>query len=318
MAFGQSNSSTVNQGTVSSTENSQATVTQTGQDNNSTVGQQYGQYHEAIVEQVGDDNLNDLYQDNTNTFADIDQKGDDNVSDVYQRSRKFIFGGADVSTVDLDQIGDDNVADVRQDAGSPSGQTKTNQATIQQEGNENEVVLEQNRSSFGTSNPSSNKAEISQAGYRNYTDASQDGRGHGLEESTTGDDNNLESTQTGRFQFLRASVSGNLNEIYSTQADAANRTFLSIDGDNNAFTQDQSGSSNGVGASITGSGNDVDVTQSGSGLKVVKDGSKFFQEDGILIDGSNNTVSIGQTGSMHRANVDVVGSNNSATITQSN
>jgi hypothetical protein len=295
---------------------SEASITQDGDANTGDITQQYGQYHEAMLEQVGDRNSATLTQDNTNTHADLYQEGDGNTIMAFQRSR--LFGGPGVSITDLevDQIGNGNFVDVDMDAESPTGESKTNVADLDQEGDRNTIMLEQDRSDVASNAGNGlNSATISQVGNGNYTNASQDGRGHALEQSVMGDRNDLYSTQTGRFAYLNLEVDGDGNWMMSTQSDGGNRAFFDLMGDRNTVTLDQSSNGNQVGATITGSANDINVLQSGSSNRVIGPGKAFTQQ-GIVVDGNRNMVDVDQLSSGNHGVVSIHGDGNMAVIDQ--
>lgn len=324
MSFGQDNTATTTQSGNTNdididqtiTKMSNIDIIQDGDGNRSDITQQYGQYHEALIEQVGDENRAFLTQDNTNTFANIYQEGDRNIMNAtLQRSRLFVGPGNVASSLDVDQIGNANVVRVEMDAESPDGQSETNNATIYQEGYRNRTVLSQYRPDFAGVSTNSNNADLSQVGNDNRTNASQDGRGHLINQSVEGNDNVVISEQIGRFQKLVLNTEGDDNVVNSLQDDAANIAYFDFNGDGNRLNMDQIGT-NRVGGQVLGNFNTLNIEQNGSGNYIVAPGGAPYLKDGILVEGHNNVVNISQMTDDNTANISITGNGNTENISQ--
>lgn len=338
-AFAQSNDASISQ----TANSSDAAVTQTGADNSADVTQQFGQYHEATVEQVGDNNNLDLVQDNTNTFASIEQLGDGNMASIFQRSRLFV-GPANIgASIELTQDGSGNVADIRQDAEAGAGGSATNMLSALQSGNDNYLFVDQNRD-LG---PGYNSADVEQRGDENIASVTQDGESNSvlIEQGVYGGatssiadftqmgngnyfetkqvrsvGNSVVGTQTGDDNYYRASVRGEDNTVTMDMDGDANRGSWAISSlgwphqpTGNTLSIDVEGSDNYSTGSIAGDYNTVSVVQEGLGNRL---GTSWYTTDGVSISGDLNSASVMQTSDFNTASVSIAGNSNTATITQ--
>ncbi|WP_165779083.1 hypothetical protein [Rhodohalobacter barkolensis] len=205
---------------------------------------------------------------------------------------------------------------------------QSNEATIDQEGEDHEAMIEQigfsNMAYVDQTDGGSNgdaTADISQEGDNNYVNILQRAFFGFPDESVAtitqiGDNNRIEGTsETSAFYqnqpggILDVSMVGNDNLLYSLRGEAQknnNEFFLDIIGSDNTVGMEQE---SGIGdVDIEGDLNSVMLSQLGN--------NSAFNTAMVDIMGNENGVSVTQTMDSNSAVVNVTGSFNSATITQ--
>ena len=321
-------------------QSNDATVGQTGNDNDATVEQTNAGSNSATVTQDGDENRVDLTQRNYGASgsagheATISQDGDRNEADILSQ------GGVGVNTVSLEQIGTGNYSQIDQFWGS-------NDAAVTQDGSDNDVLIS-HRGTFDS------EASVTQIGSENDADILDGGQGTGPNTGTSssiyqsGDNNIATITQFADDNSASSWVSGNDNEVLQTQSSADNGQRVEITGDNNVYTVDQevgsgnrlyvnsrgtgpgdnssyaydsdftatqSGSNNLVSGSMGGTNNSLTITQMGDN-NMVSGGLGLWDAAGFTIEGSNNVAVIDQQSNGNSAVLSTMGDGNTATITQ--
>ncbi|WP_103027965.1 curlin repeat-containing protein [Salinibacter altiplanensis] len=304
MAFGQvNNEAYVDQ----SSDDGQATVTQTGASNFTDVEQDVKS--KAAITQAGDNNdVLDLNQTNSggadgfNNTALVDQVGDGNVlggatsfgsTDDIARQRSTFFAS---TSLDLDQIGDFHRTNLFQ-----QGETT---AEIEQRNSGDKTADQGNTATVIQQDGGDTYLDLLQAGLRNESKVVQGGGSNSAEIYVTGNGNEADAEQE-----------GGLNELYLNMEDAAGTVGFDS---GNTVDVDQTGGSGLVDAGVDGDFNTVTVTQSGLGNTVDGSSSGVGQADGLFVDGNNNTVTVTQSSDNNQATIETVGNNNTATVTQQN
>jgi len=248
-------------------QNNDATVDQTGNDNQATATQS-GSDNDAEIEQVGNDNDGTITQNNLNNSGTILQTGDNNTATSDQDGEKndgFILQGwddksvTDGNEVSLTQSGYANRSDVFQFYG------EDNEATVTQSGQENDArVMQGWFVPFDAVNR--NVASIDQQSSNNDSRIFQ----------YNGDDNEAIVNQSiGDYNNGQISQ-GYLWNVHDVQISEANFNYGRIDqlgGDNNATVMQ------------LGDHNSFELVQNGSGNVVgeegrVSQGAKWFIQDG--------------------------------------
>lgn len=322
-AFAQSNSAYVNQevddsevtveqiGTENKAEADQILgndnmlidIFQDGASNDADVTQQYGQWHEAQIDQVGSGNEVDLTQDNTSTLATINQDGADNKANVFQRNYRFEFGG-NSSSVGINQTGDNNESWVDSDGfgnnvsitqGSTSTPSDGQYATVDQDGSDNESTIEQ----YG--NGGATHTQIQNGSNNDANASSQWGSSTGLQEQY-GSDNNSIIRQNG-YHSATTIQDGENNYSWLRQGSGNSTADFEQTGDDNQVNADQAGSNNMMTVDQTGSGNTA--------------GTIGFSNRGLFQYGDNNTIQLNQIDNFNSAFVKQDGNMNQTTINQS-
>jgi len=302
---GESNQATIKQrqGFNGGTTPTEHTIDQIG-DLNEASFTAFNGGHEGSILQEGDRNQAQGVQANGGSMIDIRQLSNDN----WARARQF--NGPSGSMIDIEQRdGDFNRADVLQ-------RGPDNTATIRQAGNENDVMATQEGSFNGV------LVELGVFGGAdlNNVDFSQNGNGNYLEtKQVRATGNNVVGSQAGDDNFFRVGIRGERNDVNVSTTGDGNRgswgfteSFPELSEDN-TFTLTQNGSYNITSGEITGDNNTITLLQSANNNAI---GSTWFAEDGVVVEGDFNTVSISQLSNANQAFVNVAGNSNTATITQ--
>lgn len=275
-------------------------IDQQGSENDADVTQQFGQWHEAQIDQAGTGNEVNLTQDNTSTLADVSQEGTGNSADIYQRNYRFEFGTYS-SRVDVDQIGDNN------------------EALVSSDGFGNNVSIEQGsdtRASDGqyasvTQNGSDNEATINQFG-RGGADHTQiqDGEGNkAIADNQWGSsDGYQEQVGTDNYSLIRQNGSHDASVV---QHGDDNYSWIRQSAFSSDATFTQTGDNNQINADQRGVGSEMTIEQTGNGNTA---GTAGFTNKGIFQIGDGNSLDLTQTGDNNSAFVDQRGDNHSATI----
>jgi hypothetical protein len=216
----------------------------------------------------------------------------------------FTAGSAFAQSNDasIDQVGDDHDATISQtgatntayveqtaDAGREGADVGT--ATVTQTGDENYVNLRQ-RSFYGDS-----EATITQLGSGN---------------SVRGTSESSEFLQNHGLNVVDVMMAGDDNTLYSLASEAQKNV--------NTFLLDILGNENTVGMKQHFGNGDVDIDGDANTVTLSQHANNNLNAHSAIVDilGSENMIDVSQTGYSQTATVDVTGSFNTSTVTQSN
>lgn len=246
----------------------------------------------AEVEQVGDYNYADTYQDGNDSLLFVAQTGDDNEAIVEQSG---VGPGGRRAVAVVIQTGNGNFSDSVQHA-------RASELTVTQTGDDNESNILQRFSA------SRSTAYVEQVGNRNASDIDQ-----GDSSTPTFDPNFADVTQTGDDNGALITQSGDdaRNDASITQLTNGNTAEINQTGSRNTtiiFVSDALGASGDNNSTITQSGNRnmANVTQDGD-----------LSDSMIIQSGNRNEATVlAQAGSGHTSLIDQSGNRNDALITQ--
>ena len=238
----------------------------------------FAQNNNASIDQTND--LND---------ATVTQTGMQNQTNIVQSTEASIIGGPDSYTeANVEQTGDQNAVDLDQDAFYGFSDV-----TINQEGDENYAgLLTQNGGGHANINMDGNGNWLS--GLNGLSQAVQKNNNNNFYLDVMGDDNGVQMNQEGAHADVILEGSGN---------------FVKLRQKNSGYTTVHTALIN-----VNGGENNINVDQSALDENV--GGTNNYTDINLLNNSSMNSVTVGQYGSHHIADVTVDGSSNTATITQ--
>lgn len=347
MAFAQNNDATVDQ----TGNDHEASISQMGQMNEAYLDQTDGGGGSsgdatADIEQDGEGNYVNLSQRAFYGFPDeshatIVQVGDNNSVEGTSGSEAF-YQNQPGGVLDVTMVGDKNTLySLRTEA-----QKNGNEFLLGITGDENMVGIEQENASgdvditgdgndvtlsqfaYGAAfNPAEyNEATVDQFGDDNTADIHQRGVDNSASQWVAGNTNTVTQTQHSSDNSQRVEIEGDYNTYTVTQEGGTlNSLYVnsrgtgpganSSEATNSAFTATQDGSGNLVSGSMGGDNNSLAISQDGNN-NMIDGGSGFWSAQGFTIQGDNNVASITQSSNGNSATLNIMGSGNSATISQ--